>query len=175
MIRQEQPPRAESDPGESLSGWARDLEAYGRAVLRARTPEERHRWRQAGYIGVVICNAILLVIAHSLLRWSVPFITPAWADVLWAIDLSLTAGIIANAIFVSYDEPWFRDLVQLALTALALVAWLTLAQVFPFDFGDPGTNDLARLVGLLVVAALAIALLVQTIVWLVDRVRQALR
>ena len=68
-----------------------------------------------------------------------------------------------------------RQLAQLGLTVLALVAWLTLVQVFPFDFGGSGANELAHLAGLLVIMALAIAILVQAIVWSVDQTRRALR
>jgi hypothetical protein len=175
VVGQERPPRAEAPPGGGLPDWARGLEEDGRTLLRARTEAERQRWRQAGYLAAVVVNAVLLVIAHGLLRWSIPFLTPAWADVLWAIDLALVGAIVANAVFVTYEEPWFRDLAHIALTALSLVAWHTLVQVFPFEFGDAGVNEFARLTGLLVIMALAVALFVQAIVWIVAQARRALR
>ena len=77
-----------------------------RALLRARTEAERQRWRQAGYIAAVVINAVLLVIAHTLLRWPIPVITPAWADVLWAIIvLSDKCGVdLARAFVTTMDD-----------------------------------------------------------------------
>lgn len=174
MITHDRPSHAELRPGESWSEWARSLEDHGRRVLHAHTTEERHSWRQIGYIAAIVVNAILLAVAHSLLGWHVPFITPAWADVLFAIDLALGGTIVANALFVSYDERWFHELVQIALTALSFVACLVVVQVFPFDFGYQLMNWLTHLVGILVVFALAIAIVVQTIVWLVGQYRRDL-
>jgi hypothetical protein len=172
MLTRDRPPRAELRPGESWSDWAQSLEDHGRRILRARTSEEQRSWRQAGYIAAIVVNAILLAVAHSLLGWHVPFITPGWADVLFAIDLSLGGTIVANALYVSYDERWFRDLIKIALTVLSFVACLVVVQVFPFDFGDPLMNWLTHLAGILVVFALAIAMIIQTIVWIVEQIRR---
>jgi hypothetical protein len=175
MITLNRPPSQGTRPGDRWSDWAQDLEDHARQVLHARTAEERHGWRQVGYVVAIVMSAVLLAIAHNLLVWHVPFVTPAWADVLFAIDLSLGGTIVANALYLSYDEHWFRDFVKITLTALSFIARLVVVQVFPFDFGDQLTNSLAHLVGVLLVFSLAIAVVVQTIVWIVDQVRRDLR
>jgi len=175
MIDQDRPPQTELQSEESGPDWAQGHEEHGRDRWRARTDERRRSLRQSGYIAAVVINAIFLAVVHSLLSWHVPFITSAWPDVLWAIDLSVGGSIVANAVFVAYDERWFRGLVQIGVTALSLVAVLTLVQVFPFDFGSPSWNDLAHFAGDLLVFAIAIAIIVQAIVWIVDQARRAVR
>jgi hypothetical protein len=174
MITQDRPPRSETELRENWPDWARDLDDLERSDQCKWSDEERRRWRASGYVGAIVVNAILLAIAHNLLDWQVPFITPAWADVLWAIDLSLGASIIANAVFVGYDARWFRQLVQIGLTGVSLIAWLAVVEVFPFDFGASYYNDVAHLVGSVVVFALIIAIVVQVIAWIVSLARSAL-
>jgi hypothetical protein len=170
MIQQDRPLQPEGQP--SVSDGRRGREMPGRPIWRTPSEETRYGWRQSGYIIAIVVNAVLMVVAHNLLNWQLPFITPAWADVRWAVDLALSASIVANAVFMSYDRPWFHALVQIALTGLALVVWLALVQVFPFDFGSGRANEVARLAGSLVCFALVIAILVQTIVWIVDQIRR---
>jgi hypothetical protein len=119
------------------------------ASWRPPTDQLRH----GGYTVELVVNAILLYAAHHLLPWGVPFLTPAFADVLWAIDLSLGAAIIANALFMAYDPAWFRQLSQAGLDFFSLVSTYTLYRVFPFDFELAWWNDVAA--GVLVVAMVA--------------------
>lgn len=175
MVKPGRPIQTGSQPGPGDVDWVRRLEEHGRALWRARPAEERLRWRRYGYIGAIVVNALLLALAHNLLRWDLPYITPAWAEVVWVIDLSLGGAIVANALLFSYDESWFRELAQVVMTGLSLVAWLTIVTVFPFDFGEPQANALVRLIGVIVIVALAIAILVQAVVWIVDQLRRLLR
>ena len=80
--------------------------------------------------------------ANNLLRWSVPFITEGFADVLWAINLSLAASIVGNALFLASDPRWFRRAVQIVLNLFGLLSAYMLYRVFPFDFG-PGPWELS--------------------------------
>jgi hypothetical protein len=127
--------------------------------------------RHGGYTVELVLNAILLYAAHHLLEWGVPFITPAFADVLWAIDLSLGAAIIANALFIAYDPAWFRRLSQAALDFFSLVSTYTLYRVFPFDFEMVGWNDIVSV--LLVVAM--VATMIGLIVHLAQAIGEGLR
>lgn len=131
----------------------------------------RERGRRAGYVASIVINFVWLYVAHHLLDWKVPFLTPAFADVLWAIDLSLEATILANLTFLVYDARWFRGLVQIGLTGIAFVVTAILYSWFPFDFGTPVGNELAHLGLVLVMVCLAIAVVVQTIVLIVEQVR----
>jgi len=119
--------------------------------------------RHGGYSAELVVNAILLYAAHHLLEWGVPFLTPAFADVLWAIDLSLGAAIIANALFIAYDPAWFKHLSQAALNFFSLVSTYTLYRVFPFDFELAQWNDIVGVLLVVGMVATAIAVIVHLV------------
>jgi hypothetical protein len=146
---------------------SRALDDLERRFYWKPTDEERVRARRASYVGSIVVNAIWYYVAHNLLRWDIPFLTPSFASVLWAIDLSIGASIVANALFLAYDERWFRRLLQIVLTGLAFVATSTLYGVFPFEFGDPMWNSLASFCLFVVMIATALAMLVQLVVLVV--------
>jgi len=70
----------------------------------------RRTTRASALVGSIIVNAILLYVAHHVLEWQIGWITPAWSDVLWAVDLTLWASIVTNALFLAIDAAWFRNL-----------------------------------------------------------------
>src|SRR5579859_4331269 len=133
----------------------------------------RARARSGAYELAIVINAVLLYVVHHLVAWDVPFITPAWNDVLWAVDLSLQATIVANVLFLIYDARWFYSLVQVVPAGVAVLSLWWVYQVFPFDFGSVGMNDLARLGLVLLTIAAAIGTLVSAVVGIVDLVRYA--
>jgi hypothetical protein len=172
MTQHTQPPQNTRDIAHA--GTYRDGERTPRRA--SDTPKTRGTLaRRAGYAVAMLVNTILLSIVHSLPQWRLPILTPAFSDTLWAFDLSLGATIVANALFFAYDEPWFRDLMQIALSGLALVVAATLYRVFPFDFGDATSNNRARLVVVVVIFAICIAIIAQVVAWLVGVIRPALR
>ena len=152
--------------------WAQRLEENGKHYW---TDERRRSTRQVGYIVAIIVNAVILTIAHNLTSWGLPFVTSAFPETLWAINLSLSATIIANACFLVYDAPWFRDLAQIVLNIFAVVVALVTYRVFPFDFGDARANDLARLGVLGLAGLLALIVVVQTIAWISKLIAQLAR
>lgn len=158
---------------ENRPDWAPAFAEGGKRWWPRPTEAQRARARQVGYAVSIVVNAILLVVAHSLPSWGLPFLTPAFVDVLWAIDLSLGASIVANAVYFAYDASWFRNLTQIALTGLSLVSTVALYRVFPFDFGGASGDDLARLALAAVIFALVIAIVVQVIAWFANEVRRA--
>jgi len=137
------------------------------------TVEFRDGSRTLNYVVSIVVNAIVLYIDNHLLAWGVPFITPAFGDVLWAIDLSIWATIIANALFLAYDAQWFRELAQIVLSGIALGVTAILYARFPFDFGSATLNDLASVGLLLVMFALIVAIIVQAVIFFADLARQA--
>jgi hypothetical protein len=154
-------------------GWERSDDDVGKRFWQRPTREQRARVRRVGYVGSIVVNAILLYVVHHLLAWKAPFITPSFADVLWAIDLSLWATILANALFLGYEAAWFRRGIQIILTGIAFLVAALLYAVFPFDLGDSAWNDGARLALVVVMVALIIAIVVQAIVFVVDVARRA--
>ena len=88
---------------------------------------------RVGYVVAVLVNAGLLYVAENLLAWNVPYVTEDWVAVLWAVRLSLVAGLAANAMYVAYDAAWFRHLTGIGTGALALLSMVITYAVFPFD------------------------------------------
>lgn len=90
--------------------------------------------RRVGYIVAIIFNIIALYVFNNLMNWGVPFLTSRYSGVLWAIDLSLGASIIANVLFLVFDYPWMRHLGQLILIPLSTLALFIIWAIFPFTF-----------------------------------------
>jgi hypothetical protein len=155
-------------------GWARGLTAQRQSWRPQPSAAVKVGARRAGYTVSIVVNAILLVLIHGLPNRWFPFVTDAFVDVRWALDLSLSATIVANAFFFAFDASWFRDLIQIALTALTLLVTVVFYRRFPFDFGDSAANNLAHLLLGLLIFALVVAILAQMIAWLVSLARRAL-
>jgi hypothetical protein len=98
---------------------------------------KRHEDRKAGYVIGAVMNGLMIYVFHNLLAWGFPFITPQFAGVLWAFDLSLGAAVIANLLFLLYDPGWFRHFLKMALAAVGFNAVYVLYTVFPFRFDYP--------------------------------------
>jgi hypothetical protein len=113
-----------------------------------------------GYAIAVVINIVLLYIAHHLVAWEVSFITPAWTGVLWAIDLSLGASIAGNVLFLAYDRPWFKHLVQIVMSILSFVSTYVVYHAFPFSFALIWLDWAVRLALLAAMLGLVIALIV---------------
>src|SRR5690349_21086143 len=119
--------------------------------------------RTTGYGITIVWDVTLLYAAHHLVAWGVPFLTPAFDDVLWAIDLSLIASIVANASFMAYDADWFRHFLGAALDGLSLLSVYVLYQVFPFTFAAPFWSEVTAVALLAMMLAIAIALIVEIV------------
>jgi hypothetical protein len=129
---------------------------------------DRRGARASGSLGSIVVNLILLYVAHHVLEWQVGWITPAWSDVLWAIDLMLWVSIAANILFLLFDAAWFRNLGGAVGCGLAVLAMWWLYVVFPFQFGSTATDDLARLVLAALLAATVMATLVTGVLAVVE-------
>jgi hypothetical protein len=105
----------------------------------------------------------MLYVAHNLLAWRVPFVTERWILVLWAVDLSLGATIVANALYIAYDAPWFKRLTQIGLNVVALLVTYLFYTFFPFDFGIGFVHSIARIALLVAMVGIAIALIVDAV------------
>jgi membrane-associated HD superfamily phosphohydrolase len=138
-------------------------------------PRQLRDWaRTSGYIASIVVDMILLYVVQHLLDWNVPWITAAWSDVLWAVNLSLTVSIVANALLLGYDRLWFYRVVEAISTALALLAAYWIYLVFPFDFGAQWT-PLAYMVMSAVLLGLGIAVVVLSVLAIVELARAGWR
>jgi len=127
-----------------------------------RVPVRAERASRPGYIAAIIVNVVLLYVAHHLLEWHVPFVTQEFTVALWAVDLSLIATIVGNAMLLGYDARWFKRLVQIALNVVAVAMVATLYGIFPFDFGYSG-DRIARICLWAMMLALGIATIVEAV------------
>jgi hypothetical protein len=110
--------------------------------------------RKVGYVIAVGINAVLLWVSHQLLDWQWPrFLTEEYEQLLGVITVSFVATMVANALFVLADPPWFKALANTLTSAISfVVAWRTW-QVFPFDFSTYA-HDWSTLIRVILVVAM---------------------
>lgn len=97
--------------------------------------------RRAGYVVSVLVNAALLWLLNVRPGWqALPFLTDETAEVVPLVNASLVAAVVANALFVVTDPPWFKALGDLVVAAVGLVAVVALWRTYPFAFGDGGVD-----------------------------------
>jgi hypothetical protein len=128
-----------------------------------------------GSIVAIVVNALLLYVAHNVHQWGVPFITSAWADALWAVDLSLKAAIVAQALRLSYDARWLRALCDVLEVTFAMQAVYHVWLVYPFSFGSDGADEAMRWMLLLLLVPMTIALVVGVVTSAVEIGRALVR
>jgi len=92
---------------------------------------------RGGNVGSALVNAAMLWGINIWPGWQVlPFLTSDMTRVLGIINASLTAGIVANLLFVVIRNRGIMALGNLVVLGIGLAAVLRLWEVFPFDFGD---------------------------------------
>lgn len=103
-----------------------------RAATRPRPPRPA---RQVGYLVGAVVNGVLLWLVNVEPGWAaLPFLTSELSDVLPLVNASIVVGALANLVYVAADPPWLRAAGDVVVTAVGLVALVTLWRVFPFDF-----------------------------------------
>jgi hypothetical protein len=120
--------------------------------------------RRIGYVVAVIINAALLYLINARPGWQTwDVLTADFLTVLWIINLSLSLSLIANALYLVYDAPWFRAMCELVLAVVSLIVAVRVYQVFPFDFTAfaYAWTVLARVVLVIAMFGSAIAIIVQ--------------
>lgn len=115
--------------------------------------------RRFGYLVAIAINVVLIYLVNVSPGWaSVSWLTPATTEIVPILNVSLTAGIVVNALFILADPPWFKALGDTVTCAVAVVVTGRLLQVFPFDF-TAYSVDWATVVRVgLVVVLIAVAL-----------------
>lgn len=114
--------------------------------------------KRFGYTVAIIVNAVLLVVVNNLLEWDLlSFLTEDFELLLPLISISLAASIVANAIYLWYDAPWFKSVSQIVLGAIGLAVTIRTYQVFPFDFSAYSFNWSALTRVVLVIAMIGIS------------------
>lgn len=117
--------------------------------------------RRAGYLAAIIINIILIFVFNNLLNWGVPFLTSRYSGVIWAIDLSLGASIIANILYLIFDYAWLRHLGQLILLPIGIFATFMILTIFPFTFAGESWAFWVRVALIVIMAASGIGFIVE--------------
>jgi hypothetical protein len=91
--------------------------------------------RRFGYVLAAAVITTIWVMVNVWPGWeSVPFLTQRAGDVVWAVNLWLCCGIVANLLYVVYDPVWFKTSGDVITAVVGLVPAVLLWRVFPFDF-----------------------------------------
>jgi hypothetical protein len=121
---------------------------------------------RSGYVAAIIVNAALIYLLSNLLEWNLlPFLTNDFVTVRGLIRLSLIVAIVFNAVFLTFDVPWFRSTGRIVMSGLSLVVSVALYRTFPFDF-SPYSFDWSTIVKVLVAIAIggsAIAIIAELV------------
>jgi hypothetical protein len=121
---------------------------------------------RGGNVGSALVNAAMLWGINIWPGWQVlPFLTSDMTRVLGIINASLTAGIVANLIFVVIRNRGIMALGNLVVLGIGLAAVLRLWEVFPFEFGGswPGWPVVVRVLLGLGIAGSIIGALVEIV------------
>ncbi len=83
----------------------------------------------------IIINAVLIYLLNVHPGWqSISFLTPATAQVIGFVTLTLAAGIAANAVYFVAEPRWLRAIGDLATLTITLITMARIWDVFPFAF-----------------------------------------
>lgn len=125
---------------------------YNRCVQDLSSSSPR---QVAPYIGSIIANGAMAVVAWQLPKWWPSLVLPSYQAAVWVVLVALVIQMAGNALFLFYDEKWFRSLVEVFIHAAGLASIVTLYVLMPFDFSaiSAGTVvEMAFRVGLIVAA-----------------------
>jgi len=96
--------------------------------------EKRLPNKLGNYISSLIFNCIFLFIANKLPDWNLAFLTPEYAKVLLAINISLGVQASGNLMLIMYRPLTLHYITQVIINFLGFYAAYMLFTVFPFDF-----------------------------------------
>jgi len=94
----------------------------------------KKREEKSGYLGAIIVSIIFFYIVNNLLNWHIYFVTNAFNEVLWIINLSILATIIGNGLLLFYSPIRFIHSVKIIINIISFIAVYKVYEVFPFNF-----------------------------------------
>lgn len=95
----------------------------------------RQTGRRFGYGIAIAINVALLILVNNIVEWGLSgFITDGWSDVVPWINVSLSATLLANVIYMFNDAPVVKSSGQLVTNVITFLASYQIFRVFPFDF-----------------------------------------
>lgn len=143
-------------------------------TTRVEEPRPSPSIRRSGYLVALVVNAAMIFVVFNLLDWGVlPFLTTDFTLLVPLIVVSLVASIVANAMYLVYDPPWFKTLCQVGISVISLVVAIRMYQVFPFDFTGYGESwtSVTRIIVVVAMVGSALSILAETVKFLTRRAR----
>lgn len=123
----------------------------------ADPPSARRLARGTGYVLSAVVNLILMWVVNQLLDWGRPgFLTDEFADVLPLINLSFSAAIVVNLVWIWRDPAWLKHSAQIGANLVSLAASIRTWQVFPFDFSANAVDWTPAVRGLILLALVGV-------------------
>jgi hypothetical protein len=117
--------------------------------------------QKSEYVAAIIFNLIFLYIVNNLLNWHIYFVTNAFNEILWIINLSIIVSIIGNALLLLYSPVRFRHLVKIILNIISFIAVYIVWIVFPFNFYNSFYNWGFNILLILAMIGITIATIVE--------------
>jgi hypothetical protein len=121
----------------------------------------REKEQKSEYISAIIVSLIFLYVVNNLLNWHIYFITNAFNEVLWIINLSIIATIIGNALLLLYSPERFRHVMKIIINIISFIAVYIVYKVFPFNFYNSFYNWGFNILLILAMIGIAIATIVE--------------
>lgn len=144
-------------------------------TTRVEEPRPSPSTRRSGYMVALVVNAAMIFVVLNLLDWGVlPFLTEDFTLLVPLIVVSLVASIVANAMYLVYDPPWFKTLCQVGISIISLVVAIRVYQVFPFDFTGYGESwtSVTRIIVVVAMVGSAISILAEVVKFLTRLARR---
>jgi len=106
-----------------------------RQRTRQRTRQRSRGAKRGSNVVSIVINGVLLYLLDAHPGWqSMSFLTPATAQVIGLVNLTLWSGIVANAVYFIAEPRWLRAIGDVVTLSIALVTTVRIWEVFPFAF-----------------------------------------
>lgn len=134
---------------------------------KKEVPKEKKN-KKIGYLVAIIVSVFLIYVINNLLNWHIPFLTNNFIVCLPLFTISLSANIMANAVFIIYEEKWFKKIAEIILNVISIILLYTFYKIFPLSFNLVIYERLARGFILFITVVLFIAIAVEVIEFIVE-------
>ncbi len=95
----------------------------------------RRTGRRIGYTVAILVNLLIYGFINVWPGWAAfDFVTPAAADVVPLVNLSIGVTIVVNIVYLVADGTRVKALGEMATAAVTMVVSVAVLDVFPFDF-----------------------------------------
>jgi len=120
-------------------------------------------FRKIGYVVVILIMIVILYLVRNYEDWHFKFLTKEFSKVLFYIELSIYANIVANILFILYDNRWFKHLIQAVTDVAGALSLIMFYVIYPLNI-EHGNWDKWIKIGLLVIFGFTVISIVVNLV-----------